>query len=515
MPASSKNSRAFNVTSLIVLHLLIVLPLAYLLNIWADEASTLYTTQRGFTVAFQNAATDERQAPLYFWILSLWRSIDGSIFFARLFSVICILTSIKLLAGFAQRNFTPRTALLTTAFFAFHPYLIWASLEIRVYPLVILLSIILIQLFFDAFIKESGPNSRRNSKILFSVAAVVALYTNYYLGFLLIGLFSSLLLSGKWREARIYLGLMLLVAVAFLPLLLNDFGSQFAANTSGFKEQRSMIKGVRYLWRHFLTFILPTEVLPDDQFSIVDMIRLWAIRIGLVVVGLFAAVRRKSISSATLSLAVVTATTFGCMLFAYFFVGSDYIEIRHASVLFVPLILFAASLLSDIFVTEGKQMRPINTTLAIAGSLLVLASFSYAIVGLYPNMAKRGDWGRVGAFIEQNEGTGQPIIVFPTYEVLAMPFHYHGVNRILPDDHYFELEKEAASGTEYSLKKQIDFFISRIPADSEMLWLVVSEKCLVTEACRPLENYVQANYTIEKEQEFYLEKLFLLRKKAQ
>ena len=49
MPVSSKKS--FNVTSLIVLHILIVLPLAYFLNIWADEASTLYTTQHGFMAA--------------------------------------------------------------------------------------------------------------------------------------------------------------------------------------------------------------------------------------------------------------------------------------------------------------------------------------------------------------------------------------------------------------------------------------------------------------------------------
>lgn len=500
---------------LIVLHLLMVLPLAYFLNIWADEASTLYTTQNGFWPAFQNAAADEKQAPLYFWIMSLWRSINGSIFFARLFSIICIAAAIKLFADLASRLFEPRAALLATAFFAFHPYLFWASLEIRVYSLVILLSVILIRLFFDVFIKESEPNAGKNSNILFSVVAVIALYTNYYLGFVLVGLFAALLVSRKWREARIYLGLMLLVAAAIFPLLLIDFESQFAANTSGFKDPRSIIKGVRHLWGHFLTFMLPTEVLPDDRYSIVDLVRLWTIRIALVVVGFFAVVRRKSLSSSTLSLAAVTATIFGCLLFAYFVVGSDYIEIRHASVLFVPLILFAVSLLSDIFVTNGKQLGVVNKTFAIVGSLLVLASFSHTLVALYPDMAKRGDWARVGAFIEQNEIPGQPIIVFPTYEVLALPYHYHGVNRVLPDEKYFELEKEAAFGTEYSLRKEIDFFISKIPADAEMFWFVVSEKCLVTEACRPLENYVQANYTIEKEQEFYLEKLFLLKKKAQ
>lgn len=517
MAVSSKNKRTFSPASLILLHLLIVLPLAYFLNIWADEASTLYTTQHGILTAFHNAATDERQAPLYFWILSLWRSVNASIFFARLFSVICSVLAIKVFADFVQRIFSPRTAVLATAFFAFHPFLIWASLEIRVYSLVILLSIILIRLFFASFFEAEDVGTKKTqtrNRILFLLAAAFALYTNYYLGFALAGFFAALLVAGKWREARNYLGLMLLVAMLFSPLLLTNFESQFAANTSGFKEQGSIIKGVRYLWRHFLTFMLPVEILPDDQVSIADIARLWTARIALVVVGLLAILRRKAISPNTLSLTAVTVTIFGCLLFAYFVVGGDYIEIRHASVLFVPLILFAASLLSDIFVDGGKQMQTVKRILAIAGSALVLLSFSHGLVALYPNMSKRGDWARVGAFIEQNEASGQPVIVFPTYEVLALPYHYHGVNQILPDEKYFDLEQEAAFGTENSLKKQIDFFISKIPVDAEMFWLAVSEKCLVTEACRPLKNYVDANYTIEKEQEFYLEKVFLLRKKA-
>ena len=61
---------------LIFLHLAIALPLAFYLNIWVDEASTLYTTQNGFFHSFSTIVfTDEKQAPLYFLLLSLWRKI--------------------------------------------------------------------------------------------------------------------------------------------------------------------------------------------------------------------------------------------------------------------------------------------------------------------------------------------------------------------------------------------------------------------------------------------------------
>ena len=67
--------------------------MAWHLNIWSDEASTLYTTQNGIFEAFSNAG-DEKQAPLYFVLLGAWRLIDDSHFFARLFSVLCSVLSI-------------------------------------------------------------------------------------------------------------------------------------------------------------------------------------------------------------------------------------------------------------------------------------------------------------------------------------------------------------------------------------------------------------------------------------
>src|SRR6476620_6828221 len=115
--------RTTGVWLLIACHLLIVLPLAWHLNIWSDEASSLYSTEH-ISFAFQNAASIERQAPLYFWILSLWRTVNGSIFFARLLSALFSVAAIWLFAGLTQRVLKSRRAsLLATAFFAVHPIL--------------------------------------------------------------------------------------------------------------------------------------------------------------------------------------------------------------------------------------------------------------------------------------------------------------------------------------------------------------------------------------------------------
>ncbi len=512
MSARSDKSNTFNVMWLIVLHLAIVLPLAYFLNIWSDEASTLYSTQHGFLNAFQHAATDEKQAPLYFWIMSLWRSLNDSIFFARLFAVMVSCVSIAFFARLAKRMFEPRAALLVTAFFAFHPFLVWASVEIRVYSSVILLSILLITFFLSGFTEESHQKPQRRDKIIFLVTSVIALYTNYYLGFLLVGMFAALVATRQWRAARDYFLVMLVTGIAFVPQLFT-IKSQFLTNISGFREPISMTEGLRAVWHHVVTFLLSTGILRDGDGSAIQIIRAWIVRLALVGLAFLSVIFRRKLSRRTLGTGAIMATICSSLFAAYFLVGLEYIQIRHASVLFVPLIIFAASIISDLSGQGESKNR--GVLLVPTVGIVVLLAFSYAIVTLYPNMTKRGDWARIGEFIQQNESANQPIVVFPAFDAVALPYHYKGVNQILPTSGFFDFEQEAAFGTENSLKRQIDFVTSQIPADADRVWLAVHEQCLTTEACVPLENFVQANYTIEKEQEFYLEKVFLLRKKPQ
>ncbi len=493
------------INAFIFLFLVLVVPLAFLLNIWADEASTLYSTQNGALDALRHAADNERQAPLYFWIISVWRLLSGSIFFARLFSVICSAIAIKLFARLASLILEPRPALLATAFFIFHPFLIWASLEIRVYSLVILLSVLIIRLFIDRFWSDEAKPSALQL-VVFGVVCVSAIYTNYYLGFLLAGCFAALVVTRKWKAAFRYASVMAVVGVAFLPWLY-VINSQLAANTSGYQPDRDLFDGLQKLWRHALTFILPAGVFPYGDGSPILVARVWIVRAGLAVLAVVAVIHRKRISAMTIGLVAMTAAVFAGLLAAYFILGPVYVEVRHASVLFVPLLFAVASLISDLF------EKPAHALLVLPLAAIVLVSFAYSIGTLYPEMTKRGDWERVGAFIGQNEKPGQPIVVFTTFDALALPYYYHGPNKVLPDEKFFDFEQEAEFGSVDSLRGQTDFTISKIPADAEEFWLVVNEKCITTDACVPLQNFVTAHYTIEQEQDFYLEKVSLLRKK--
>ncbi|MGC2234743.1 MAG: glycosyltransferase family 39 protein [Pyrinomonadaceae bacterium] len=507
---------------LIFLHLAVALPLAFYLNIWVDEASTLHTTQNGFFTAFNNLFNEEKQAPLYFLLMSLWRKINDSIFFARLFSIICSTLAIKAFFDFSREIWKDKTAYFVAVFFALHPFLFWASLEIRLYSLLILLSILLLKFFYNGYfdkeiISRKGAKAQKEAQIYFVLSAIIALYTNYYLGFLLVGCFVALLVLRRWAEAKSYFMQMLFVALAILPLLW-IIQQQFSVRVFSFHAERWLFEGLSVFWNHFLMFVLPTEIFPSEEASVFSIVRIWIVRIAIVAVLVITVKRRgKNLDEKVIAFGTITAVIVAFLLFVYFQLGHGYVEIRHASVFFVPFILFVASVLVGILPQRHKDAEISKTQyhLVISFAVLYAIFFSYSLSALYPNMAKRGDWARVGAFIEQNEKPNQPIVVFQAYDAIALPYHYKGANRILPDEKFFAFEAEDKSGSANSFRGQIDFIISKIPPDAEEIWLLTNEKCAVGEACLPLENFARSDYTIVQEKNFYTERVRLLRRKAE
>ena len=495
-----------NLFILLFLHAVIALPLAYFLNIWVDEASTLRTTQHGFLNAFQNVFADEKQAPLYFLTLSLWRKLSESIFFARLFSIVCSLLAVKVFYDLARQFWEDKTAVFIAAIFALHPYLIWASLEIRLYSLVILLSVLLLELFFDIYFQHRETGTQRRKQIYYVLVSIIALYTNYYLGFLLVGCFIALIILRRWREAKTYFLQMLVVGVSILPLLW-IIKQQFAVRSTAFHQKKSIVEGLQILWNHFLTFILPTELFPTGDISAFSTFRLWFVRFAIVaVLVVLIKTKGKLLNDKILALGTIWAICNLFLLFIYLLLGIKYVELRHSVNSFAPLILLVGSLITNILPKKAWVFL----------AVLYAVFFVYAGYALYPNAAKRGDWARIGAYIQQNETPNQPIIIFRNYDALALPYHYRGLNKILPDENFFAWEAEDSSASANVYRKQTEFVISEIPRDVPEIWLLTEETCQKPEtqvACQPLENFIEANYTVLDTKDFYLERVRLLRKK--
>lgn len=489
---------------LVFLHLAVAVPLALKLNIWVDEASTLYTTKNGFLQTFQNIFTDEKQAPLYFLILSLWRKISDSVFFAQAFSMIFSAAAIFAFARLAKRIWEEKTAIFITAIFAFHPFLFWASLEIRAYSLLVFLSCLLFVFFYDAFLDDKiDAKAKKRAQIFYVLTAIAALYTHYYLGFVLVGAFFALLFLRRWTAAKTYFLLMLAVGAAILPLFY-IINLQFSDRIATFQTEKTFIEGVKILWTHFLTFILPTEVYADEEISIFSVVRLWIVRVALLAaLIIYVKNKFKDADKIVVSFGTISSVCAAFFLFVYFQLGVGYVETRHAAVFFVAVFVFA----SAIFV----KILPRKSWIFVA--VLYFIFSVYGIYALYPNLTKRGDWARVAAFIEQNETENQPIVMFQVYDAIALPVYYKGKNKILPDEKFFSFFIEAEPGSAESYRNQLEFIIKKIPPEAQEIWLLTNDKCEVKRTCEPLEKFIEANYTIIEEKDFYKEKVRLLRKK--
>lgn len=498
---------------LCLFHLAFALPFAYILNIWTDEASSLHTTQNGFFRTFSNVFADEKQAPLYFLFLSLWRALNDSIFFARLPSVFFSLLAIIFFYDLARKFLSENAARFVCFFFAVHPYLIWASTEIRVYSLIILLSVVLLYFFADGYAiseiaaENETPQKRKSARMRFVLIAVVALYTNYYLGFLLVGGFAALLITRRFRAARAYFVQMICVGVIFAPLLW-IFTHQFADNADDFIETKFVGTGAKILGTQLLDLIFPMSLAFGDELSLISVVRLCFLGLSAAAIVFFLFKNKfRAVNEKILLNGAFVSVTCVLLFAAYLALGSPYLAPRHFAVLFAPLVLLTSVLV--------KNVLPFKVLLAFAVLFAVLFPYS-KIYKQFPGLTKRGDWARIAQFIEEKEKPNQPIIVFRNYDALSLPFHYRGVNRILPDEKFFAWEQEDALDSENAFRRQTEFIISQIPPDGAEIWLAIEEICFAAEtkaACRPLENFVEANYTIVEAKEFYREKVYLLRKK--
>ncbi len=498
-----------------LLHLIIVLPLAYYLNIWADEGSTLFTTENGFFQTLQNTLQDEKQAPFYFLLMSLWREISSSVFFARLFSIICSLVSIGVFYDLVRKLWDDKTAVVATFFFALHPYLFFVSLEIRVYSLLVFLSLLLVKLFFEGYLERRKTENERQQIItkkqyLFILIATISLYTHYYLGFLLVAYFAVLLVLKRWSTAKNYFLQMLIVGVAIIPLLW-ILKIQFEVSIDGYYQRTDAIEGIKLLWNHFLTFVLPTEIYAPENQTLMSFVRIWIVRILGFVCVIWLTYKRRIFNGKVLIFGTISVVIFGFLYLTYFMLGEIYVQIRHASVLFSAVCLFMIAVLSEVLPkNKGDKSR---SYLAGALAVLLMGFYVYGIYSLYPEFVKRGDWERVSEYIEQNERADQPIIIYSNYEALNLPYYYEGKNRILPDENFFKWKYEDEQGSPNVWTKQIKYVISKIPKEADEIWLVTEEGCQVTKGCEPLEKYVKENYTVVAKQDFYKERVRLLRKK--
>jgi hypothetical protein len=480
----------------VLFHLSIVIPLAALLPIWIDEAYTLNTTGSSLSYALHQALHFELQAPLYFLVVAIWRKICAGIFFARLFSVLCTCIALVIIGAVCRRILPSIHAGWVVITAALNPFLIGAAVDIRLYAFVILLSSLLTLFFWDGFFEARRP---RPAQAAYCICAVLALYTQYYMGFLLAAYGLSLLPLQRRQGLRDYVIVMVMVAVLFMPMML-FLPYQMGQHPMPTREAVDLWRGTGSILRTLSEFTLPlTRLAPIHE------VLLRGGAVALLFVILSVNVRRVRSVHMTVWISMVALAV--CLFAVLFLVGRDLMRPRHTSVIW-PLVILSVYAVISLLPTQRLRLM-------LAGwTLLVVCGSVAKLVETYSLPTKPWDAKRLAAFVEQYEHPGEPILLFTSELALPFSYYYHGCNPLLP------LPKPASLIT-YDLtqfilndESEIECALDRVPGQHRKVWLLWNHLPAymgVQYNGKVLENYIGKNYEVEIEQSFNKSSARLLR----
>lgn len=486
------------VSLLILLHLGITVPMAYRLSIWVDEAFTLNTTGRGIAYAFHQAIRFELQPPVYFVLLNLWRDLNGSIFFARLFSILCVALAIKISAGLAHRLWKNVNPGWVAAVLALHPLMVWAAIEIRVYALAILLTALLLTLFYDGYVAKAAS---ARARWLYLLVSILSLYTYYYLGFILVANACALVALRRWPLLLRYLAQMIVAGLCFMPMTLIVMG-QVSTHTRPLGDPTPWWEGLK-----FITWRVKEYVLPAEETRLVGL-RRWTLRLAYVV-AILSVVRKgkRLLTTANLFTWTIAAAVSLLFLAALRATTEEMLLPRHTAVLFLPSILLAFSLIATI---------PGRTGIVI-GALIMSVFNVVSLTTVYGTLAGKRNWDQVAAYVVEHEKAGQAILVFHAGAALPLAHYYTGSNALVPIPK--ENRFETFDIRNYVLRDEQEIFdaLARTtPGEHEELWLITDNMCRylgVDYNCQALEEFVDRHYVVESSRAFSDTRVRLLRRK--
>lgn len=476
---------------------LLTVTLAYRLNVWVDEAYTLDTTGGGLIHALRQAIHFELQSPGYFVLLSLWRLPSDSYFWARGFSLLCLLLTLPLLARLCRAylpGLHPRVVVLALGA---HGLCLYAALELRSYALVLLLTALLMWLFHLGYLVRAHSQWAR---WLYLAVAVAAVYTQYYLGFLLVAHGATLLALRAWRPLLRFVFGMAGVALALLPL-----AWVVPAQVGGYSFTQVplpwplAIKGLYWRLGDYLFPLEPEALRP---------IKIWGQRLFMLGLGagLVVALMRRRLFQGHLLTLLTTCGVLSLLILPLIKVyGEEMVGARHTIFLLFPLLLFCLALLHEV---AGHRAT------AVASALLLLSS-AVSAWDRYSGLAKDGDWIRVARYIQAAEKPAQPLLVFKPQSALALKIHYQGKNKVIPVPGATSLVTWEPAKEALKSPAQIDAALAA--AGPGELWVVTDNGLRymgIDYNHALLERYLKDRYDPVSSRAFYGARVRLMRRRA-
>jgi hypothetical protein len=462
------------------------------LGTWTDEEYTLATTAHGFAFAWQRAIDVELQAPLYFAVLAVWRELDTGVWFARLFSLLCTTGFFFALLPILRRVAPERSPVVPALLIACNPFTIYCAFDIRLYAAALLISASTWLAFDSGF--DSGRSTR--ARVAFCVLAIVGLYTQYFLGFALVGFGATLLVKKNWRALAPYALALVAVGIAAIPLL-GIVRSQVGGSGETSAGIASLLRAT--LVHPWLDFVLPYDRNWDNHHLRAPYVVLVAAIVMLVA---YARPRLQPVLGGALACFAAIELLFVAVVLLF---RLD-LNFRHYVALFVPALVAAYALVSAV---DARGHRRIATVIAWSYGVLALA----VVYAQHHQLAQDGDTKRVAAYLEAWTQPGSIVAVFPADALPAYARQYRGPARLVPFPHALPSGRYDLSEIDARSESEVSRALSPY-AGGGPIWLVMLGSCGdggFQYGCENVLAAVSGGTDVLDERAFYDSRVFELR----
>jgi hypothetical protein len=351
----------------------------------------------------------------------------------------------------------------------------------RVYPLVFLVGAVLVWTFYEGFLV---PNPSRPAQVCYTLFAIVGLYTQYYVGFLLAAQAITLLLLRRSAFAAFVVSAAA-ITVAFAPwarVVLMQVGA-----SSEFVLPTSFSQAVHEVGDAVFVVMLPHEVAWSGVAKIAGFAFAGVLVVGLVALG------RPRISPGP-SLALVVQFGLALLIFTALFSveGVPLVSIKYLTVI-APL----SMLMAFLFLSSSERRR--SLTLGIAFTAYAFFTATDLWSQYRPPLVKPGDWQRVAMTVAADD-KATPVSVFPSE--LSVPLRWYLKAPIIAVPGPMPFRLDYVRRTTLTSEADVSRVLDPVRDRSARLWLVTSDKCedsrfnYYNYHCRFMEAYLEQHYRL-------------------
>lgn len=171
-------------------------------SLWLDEAAqALMSRGNLYDLWTQNA---DFHPSLFHSLLHFWMKISSNEVFMRLLPVCFGVLSIWVVYSFCQKIFGEKIARISAYLLAVSPFAVWYSQELRGYSLLVLMSLLSVEMFYEKKWKK------------YTIVNVLGFFTNYMYVFVIFSEFIFLLLRKNNKDLIKFFKSQILLALAFL-----------------------------------------------------------------------------------------------------------------------------------------------------------------------------------------------------------------------------------------------------------------------------------------------------------